>query len=117
LYCSSVSSASISSGLEREIFASQPGNPEKENKCRYQSRSFFVEAALLLNEPSASGDLLSKDGWSFSSSLMATMVPDRGAKMSEAAFTDSTAPIWSDRQTCEHKAKKRESKKIGQDSD
>lgn len=45
--------------------------------------------------PSFWGDLFKSPGWSDSVSLISSTTPDTGAYISEAALTDSTAPIES----------------------
>ena len=51
--------------------------------------------SILAIHPSDSGYLLITPGFSSSKSFLATTFPERGVKISDADFTDSTAPIVS----------------------
>ena len=50
---------------------------------------------LYIYIPSSSGDLFKRFGLSFNSSFTSVTSPSTGAYISEAALTDSTAPICS----------------------
>jgi hypothetical protein len=56
-----------------------------------------IDGYIPNDSPSLWGFLLSSPGWSASASLISWMTPETGAYISEAALTDSTAPIASTR--------------------